>query len=197
MKNIFSPHKGVLASLAVLCMLTLPVMGHAYTLTQDIYKLGSNPALRALNLSGVGGGWPLVTWSFNVTELLGPAMLSIVAEGIDGGANAPNGGENDLVFFNGHLLGQLTQQDFYSGSYRLNPGAGTLSGITALTTSFFDVSSYLRLGENKVWVWVERGWVNEIETSTLDVQTPVPEPSTFLLFGVGIGSLALWIRRKR
>jgi hypothetical protein len=196
MKKIFSPLNGVLASLTVLCMLTLPVMSHAYTLTQDIYTLGSNPLGNALNLSGVHGGIPYISWNFNVTQL-GAATISIVAEGIDGGRWAPNGGENDLVFFNGHLLGQLTQQNFYSSSYMLNPGAGALSGTTALTTSSFDVSSYLLLGVNSVFVKVERGWVNEIETSKLDVQTPVPEPSTFLLFGVGIGSLALWIRRKR
>ena len=126
----------------------------------------------------------------------GPIILSILAEGIDGGPNAPGGGEHDQVVFNGTPIGDLTQQNFYSPLYNLQPGPGALAGITAETLSVFDVTSLFVPGVNTITVNVDpANWVNEIEVSTL-AETPLP--AALPLFASGLGGLGLigW-RRKR
>jgi hypothetical protein len=142
------------------------------------------------------GGVASISWTFNAPSA-GPALLSIVAEGVDGGTNAPGGGEHDQVYFNGTLLGDLTQQNFYSQLFNLNPGPGGLTlptgqVVTALTTSFFNVNAIV--GINTVQVNVDSSnWVNEIETSNL---SNVPEPGTLALLSLTLLGLGM-VRRIR
>jgi hypothetical protein len=161
------------------------------TLTENIYTVGSNPPGNALDPVGNSiGGIASISWTFNAA-VAGPATLSILAEGIDGGPNAPSGGEHDAVLFNGAPLGNLTQQSFYSPLFNLQPGPGALAGITAETTSTFAV--FANAGLNTVTVNVDPGnWVNEIEVSTLN---GVPDAGT--TFGLSmIAAVALGIVRR-
>ncbi len=179
----FAMARTALLGTACLLLALAPSSGQAqYSLSQNIYIIGSNPAGLALDPVGNNiGGVPSISWIFNA-PVAGPATLSILAEGVDGGTNAPGGGEHDAVFFNGNLLGNLTQQSFYSSAYNLQPGPGALPGITAETTSFFTVLA--NAGLNTVIVNVDPNrWVNEVEVSTL---VSVPEPGAFAL-----GTLAL------
>jgi len=173
----------------VLFTVTVAASASASSITLDV--VGSNPAGNALDPGGNNiGGIPTITWTLNA-DASGPATLSIVAEGVDGGASAPNGGEHDEVFFNGVSIGFLTQQDFYATVFNLQPGPGALAGITALTTSGFAVNALP--GLNTISVQVDsHNWVNEIETASL---TSVPEPATLWLSGLGIAA-ALKLRRR-
>ena len=175
----------VVCLLAVnLIFFTIPSSGRAaYSLDVDVYTVGSNPAGHALDPGGNNiGGVPSISWDFNVPSA-GNALLRILAEGVDGGSNAPGGGEFDSVYLNGSFLGYLTQQNFYSPDFNLQPGPGALAGITAEVNSFFDV--FVDAGINTVRIDVDpANWVNEIETSTLSSR--VPEPTTLLLLAIGV-----------
>jgi len=95
------------------------------------------------------------------------------------------------VFFNGVSIGFLTQQDFYSTAFNLNPGPGALPGFTLLTSSSFIVNALA--GANTISVHVDPGnWVNEVETASLEA---VPEPATLWRSGMGIA--AAWRRARR
>lgn len=120
-------------------------------------------------------------------DFTGWATLSIVAEGIDSG-------EDDEVYFASSYLGTLVQQGFYSPELHLHPEAGALYGTTALTTTDFNV--LVVAGEKYLLRIIidEPSWVNEIETVSL---TPVPEPTTMLMFGTGLAGLVAVSRRKR
>jgi len=157
-------------------VLIFPSTGQAnYSLSEDIYTVGSNPAGLALDPSNNPiGGVPIISWTFTAPSA-GPALLSILAEGVDTG-------ELDEVFFNSVSIGFLTQQGFYSSFFNLQPGPGALPGITAETTSFFDV--FANAGLNTVQVDVAPGrWVDEIETSNL---SSIPEPGTLGLVSFGL-----------
>lgn len=145
----------------------------------NVYTIGSNPAGLALDPVGVNiGGVPVINW--NHVGVAGPAVLSILAEGIDTN-------EFDEVFFNGVSVGFLTNQAFQVGDFNLQPGPGALPGITANTLSIFNVIAVD--GINTVSVQVDtENWVNEIEVSSL---TAVPEPGTVGMLAVGIGLIAL------
>ena len=172
---------------------TAPAM--AGTSTLNLYIVGSNPAGHALDPVGNNiGGIPDITWTQNLTGS-GTATLSILAEGIDGGPGAPGGGEHDQVFFNGTLIGDLTQQDFSSPLFNLQPGPGALAGITAETLSVFDVTALFHSGANTVEIKVDpANWVDEIEVSTL---TAVPEPTTWVMMLAGFAGLGLASYRAR
>jgi hypothetical protein len=186
--------KSLMLSLGLFGILgTVPAMAGSQTL--NLYIIGSNPPGNALDPVGNNiGGMADIMWTHNVTGNA-PATLSILAEGIDGGPNAPGGGEHDQVFFNGTLIGDLTQQSFYSPLFNLQPGPGALPGITAETLSVFDVSGLFVSGLNTVEVKVDPGnWVDEVEVSTL---TAAPEPSTWAMVLAGFIGLGLIGRRAR
>lgn len=175
---------------------------HAYFYEYEVDKIGSTHQVVGKGLGALDindnflPGFNIISWVFNV-ETPGQAILSITAEGIDEG-------EKNEVFFNDTSIGFLKDQAFYDSSFYLNPTIGaalsnpdTGKSITALMTSFFDVSSYILKGPNTVQIRIDTdNWVNQIETSTLTV-TPVPEPTTLLLFATGLAGLAAAGRRKR
>lgn len=158
----------------------------------NVMTVGSNPAGNALDPLGNNiGGIPLISWTHTVGSLgAGPAWLSIVAEGIDTN-------EDDEVFINGTSLGFLTNQGFQVPDFNLQPAAGALPNITALTISAFDVSALLQVGINTIEVHVDpTNWVNQVETSTLSYNNrQVPEPGTLALLLAGLGGLSLLRRR--
>jgi hypothetical protein len=185
-----------LATAIALTLMAFPASSRADVI--NLYFVGSNPAGHALDPVDVNiGGVPILAWDHVSSVAAGPgvtAILSIRAEGIDGGAGAPAGGENDRVFFNGTLVGELTRQIFFAAVFNLQPGPGALPGISANTLSLFDVSALLLAGVNHVEVHVDAPfWVNEIEVSRLTVET-LPEPSSVVLLG---GGLAIGLVRRR
>jgi len=175
----------------VVALFALPVAADVV----NVYTVGSNPPGNALDpANNPIGGIPAITWTQNSSCTGCNTILSILAEGVDGGPNAPGGGEHDQVFFNGILIGLLTQQGFYSPLFNLQPGPGALPGVTGETLSFFDVSGLVVAGANTVTVLVDPGnWVNEVEVGTL---TNTPEPGSIMLFGTGLFGLAGAVRRK-
>ncbi len=183
--------KKILATLALGFLFTGMVSTvNADSIYKEVYIVGSTYAAGlaydAVYNSLVGKS--VIEWTFDDIPTSGWTTLSIIAEGIDLG-------EVDLVYFNNmsQEIGLLTQQNLYSPSFKLNPGAGALSGTTNLTESLFTV--FANKGTNTVRIVVDPdNWVNEIETSTL---TPIPEPATMLLFGTGLVGLAAIGRRKR
>ena len=69
-------------------------------------------------------------------------------------------------------------------------GNATFSLITGTTTSMGNLSSWPTLG----------GGASFLGAGTFQVQytfTPVPEPSTFVLLGIGVVSLLAYARRRR
>ena len=174
---------------ALLVFLFFPFVSSATFIdTQDIYQVGdtrNGPVTLSWNHLYDGSAAPEAT-----------ATLSVVAESIDFYSISLQ--ESDVVYFNGHLLGELTQQPFYYSSYELNSGPGALGDPkTMLTTSVFNLDlSWLVVGNNLVEIVVDpASWIMEAETSTLTV-APVPEPSTILLLGSGLLGLG-WYGRKR
>jgi len=166
----------------------------------NVYTIGSSPAGDARDPAGNNiGGVPTITWINSVSQA-GPALLSIVAEGIDN--NGPDGlAEIDQVLFNGSFIGDLTPQGFYSPLFNLcvataitGPCALTIPGVgpvTGLSTSTFTVNALA--GANTVEVIVDpSNFVNEIDTSSL---TSVPEPGTISL--ICLGAVAVLLGRRR
>jgi hypothetical protein len=202
----------ILAVTAVCVFLALPAAADDV----NVYQIGSTSSICGANTAFdpagnciFGSATP--TWINNFSGGAGSsATLSILAEGEDTG-------ENDAVYVNGNLVGNLTQQGFYSPYYNLsNSNAGTgpldLDGdagdpcvtgptalpcntlVTDLTWSTFNVTGLVNNGPNTIMVAVDPGnWVDEIDTSNL---TSAPEPSTMLLLGVSLLGLPLLKRRK-
>lgn len=188
--------KILLAWLAGLLISGMATNASADLYTNNIYTVGASaPGVEAIGPEGFLEGVQTITWQFDV-KTKGQATLSIWAEGVDSAPLTGGSGEMDAVYFNDELIGHLTPQGFYTGAFTLQPNQGILTGITGLSLSEFNVNA--KAGINVVRVEVDRTeyWVNEIETSTLAV-TPVPEPTTFLLFATGLTGLALMGRKKR
>jgi hypothetical protein len=189
----------VMNSLKIKLALAVVALGLALPASADvinIYKVGASAGTVALDpLNNPIGSLPVISWTDTLSgPISGSYFLSILAEGVDGGPDAPAGGEHDSVFVNGTFIGMLTQQGFYSPLFNLQPGPGALAGITGETLSTFDVSAFLVGGLNTFSVVVDPGnWINEIEVATL---TLVPEPGTLALLGLGLVVLGVGSGRK-
>ncbi|MCU7796319.1 MAG: PEP-CTERM sorting domain-containing protein [Candidatus Thiodiazotropha sp. (ex Myrtea spinifera)] len=165
--------------LSTICFLVLPFSVNATFIDAvDVYTVGTSTT---------------INWQHYYDGSESPeasATLAIVAEGVD--APGPGGGENDRVFFNGVLLGELDQQPFYYSGFGINPGPGALGAPrTELTTSIFYLNpAWLLTGWNSISVIIDpANWIMEVETSTLTVNS-VPEPSPLLLMIAGLAGLA-------
>src|SRR3984957_3540571 len=186
-----------LAALTVGTLLAAaPASAGPVVLQNNVFTVGSNPAGRALDPGGANiGGIPAITTTFTLAAGAATGSLTLLVEGVDGGAGAPGGGEHDTVSINGTLLGDLVQQSFHSPLFNLQPGPGALPGITAETTTTFDVSGLLVAGINTVTVDVDpHNWVHEVEVVTLTAS--VPEPLGITLLGAGLAGLGVVRRRK-
>ena len=186
-----------LAALTAGSLLTAaPASAGPVALQNNVYTVGSNPVGNALDPGGGSiGGVPVILTTFTLPAGATTGSLSLLVEGVDGGAGAPGGGENDTVRINGTLLGELVQQSFHSTLFNLQPGPGALADITAETTTTFDVSGLLVAGINVVTVDVDPGnWVNEVEVVTLTAD--IPEPLSVTLLAAGLAALGVVRRRK-
>lgn len=180
-----------IAIAAAALMMALPASAD---IINNLYQVGSTVGGFALDpLGNPISGVPIISWTDTIAGTpSGPYLLSILAEGIDGGPGLPS--EFDGVYVNGTFVGFLTQQGFYSPLFNLQPGPGALAGVTAETLSSFDVGALLLSGVNTFEVRVDpNNWVNEIEVATL-AQTP--EPGTLALLGLGLVGLGIRSRRK-
>ena len=124
------------------------------------------------------------------------AFLVIWVEGVDLG-------ERDKVSFNGEDIGYLAQQTFYNEVYEVKAGPG-IYGLdrTDLVPSFFTIPSDKLESTNTVSIEMDDsggGWIAEVETSELLVQSPalIPEPGTWAQLAAGLGALALMLGRPR
>jgi 3D (Asp-Asp-Asp) domain-containing protein len=126
--------------------------GAAYVETLDIYRYEIGRT---------------ISWTHTYdgsVDPIGWATLTIVADDIDG----PD--EQDAVYFDGHFLGYLNNQGYYS-NWGYTPGPGAV-GNSSLTTTVFQLDpTWIEL-TNPASVMVESGWGAEIETSTLTVGSP-------------------------
>lgn len=123
------------------------------------------------------------------------ATLTITAEDVDVG-------ESIQVSFDGHLLGLLDDQGFYSSgpSSDILAGPGVTGGdVTGLSTTVFNLDpSWITLGLHTTYsIELLGNWWAEIETSTLTVaKAGVPEPMSIVLMGFGLLGLSFARRSK-
>jgi hypothetical protein len=172
--------------------------GSASASTIDLFAIGSTHSGGALDpFNNPIPGVPIVSWTQTLVGLpSATTLLSILAEGIDGGPDAPGGGEPDIVYVNGVAVGELAQQAFYSADYNLRPGPGIISGKTAETLSIFDVTSLLVDGLNTFEVRIDTSnWVDEIEVASLRTLQQVPEPASIALAAIALLAISLTRRR--
>jgi hypothetical protein len=182
------------AALAFSASLALPAAASTF----DLYAIGSTHPGGALDPFGNPlTGMAIVSWTETLADVPSvPTLLSILAEGVDGGPTAPGGGEHDGVFVNGTLVGYLAQQSFYTPGFNLQPGPGAIAGYTAQSLSLFDVTKLLVAGSNTFEIRVDpSNWVNEIETVSLQsVGLAVREPASLALAALALSALVT-IRR--
>jgi len=148
---------GILVTIFVagmlLSMRPVAAPGVTYTQALDVY------------LVSTGG---TISWSHTYDGSADPiatATLTIVADDVDGPGNGMDG-EQDNVYFNGHLLGLLNDIGYYT-NWGVSPGPGNPN--QPLTTTTFNLDPSWISPSMPTVVEVETGWEVEIETSTLTV----------------------------
>ena len=162
--------------------------------------------------SGSFGGdlQSLVTKSGVVVQFGGPSYypFSPAAGGYPPAAgSSPPGGVPNYVNGATYILGLNYVLDPNTGNnafqYWVNAGSGVVYALSSPGDTYFDLGPGVGIGSNPLggYFQIQQDPNNPHNTGSVffdDITiTPVPEPSTLAFLGLGLGSVALLLRRRR